>query len=120
MARIASARSPVEVGPPGLVVDDAKLVALGAEPEHGLDEIGAERTIDPGCAQDQVLAVARADGALAGFLAARIGALRIDLVLLVVGNAGRAVEHIVGGDVDERQVRLRSLLGEDRAPSRFT
>ena len=98
---------------PGLVVDDAKLVALGAEPEHGLDEIGAERAIDPGRAQDQVLAVGRADGALAGFLAPRIGALRIDLVLLVVGNAGRAIEHIVGGDMDERHVRLGSLLGED-------
>ena len=74
--------------PAGLVVDDAKLVALGAEPEHGLDEIGAERAIDPGRAQDQVLAVGGADGALAGLLAPRIGALRIDLVLLVVGNAG--------------------------------
>ena len=74
--------------PPGLVVDDANLVALGAQPEHGLDEIGAERAVDPGRAQDQVLAVAGADGALAGFLAARIGALRIDLVLLVVRNAG--------------------------------
>jgi len=74
--------------PPGLVVDDANLVALGPQPEHGLDEIGAERAVDPGRAQDQVLAVAGADGALAGFLAARIGALRIDLVLLVVRNAG--------------------------------
>jgi len=100
--------------PPGLVVDDASLVALGAQPEHGLDEIGAERAVDPGRAQDQVLAVGGADGALAGFLAARIGALRIDLVLLLVRNAGGAVEHVVGGDVDEGQVRLRSLRGEHR------
>ena len=62
-----------------------------------------------------MLAVGRADGALAGLLAPRVGASRIDLMLLVVRCVGGTVEHIVGGEMNERHVRLRRFMGERRS-----
>ena len=43
------------VGHPLLVRDDAQNRPLGREPEHSLDEVCAERAVDPRCAQDHVM-----------------------------------------------------------------
>ena len=44
-----------------LISDDADFCARFAEPQHRLDEIGAERTVDPRRAQDRVIGADRGD-----------------------------------------------------------
>ena len=48
-----------------LVVDDAKLLALGRQAQHGFDEVAAARGIHPAGAKDQVRATTGGDSLLA-------------------------------------------------------
>jgi len=54
-----------------------------------------------------------AHGALAGLFAPRISALRIDRMVLPVRLARRAVEDVVGRDVDQRQMLRSGRCGDD-------
>ncbi len=56
-----------------LIRDDTDLVARLRETQHGLDEVLAEGTVDPGRAQDRVVRCCCGDGPLAGQFARAIG-----------------------------------------------
>ena len=90
-----------------LVVDDRDLVALGAEPEHRPDEVVPDRPEEPRGADDPRLA---AGGRLAVELRAAVGAERIRRVGLDVRLALRAVEDVVGREVDERHAERGRVL----------
>ena len=81
-----------------LVGNDAEAVALAAEAEHGFDEVAAVRAEHPGGAQDDV-ARTGCGGLFACQLAFAVHALRVDGIGFAVGCLGRAVEHIIGGNV---------------------
>ena len=66
-----------------------RLVARRAEPQHRRHEIRAERAVDPGGAQDHVVAVRRRDRAFAGELGAPVGADRRGRVVLAIGAIER-------------------------------
>ena len=68
-------------------------------------EILARRGIDPRGAQHDRARARRQHRLLAGQLAGAVDALRRDRVGLDVGRALGAVEHVVGGDVDQRNAR---------------
>ena len=85
-----------------LVGDDPQHRALSGEAQHRLDEIVPVRAVDPGGAQDNVLAQRLAHGALAGLLARAVNPQRIDRIVLSVGAALGAVEDIIGRDMDQR------------------
>ena len=82
------------VGLPQLVGDDADLVAVRRQAQHGLDEIGAERAVDPGRAQDRDIVMRRQHGLFAGQLGRAIDAGRAGRVGLDVGPRFGAVEDI--------------------------
>ena len=69
-----AARSADQVGRAALVVDDGQRLALGLEPEHRLDEVGAGAAVHPGRADDVGVAPAASrDGPLAGQLGPPVG-----------------------------------------------
>src|SRR5262245_48780184 len=76
-------------GAAGLIVDHTKLLALGAKPEHGLDEIRSERAIDPGGAQNEVPNMGDSYGALPRLFACGIDSVRTDRVVFPIRDAGR-------------------------------
>ena len=84
-----------------LVGDDAHLVALLGEAQHGAHEVGARPAEEPGGAQHPGVAAHQGCG-LAAELRAAVDALRAGAVALDVRGALRPVEDVVGGVVDER------------------
>ena len=66
------------------------------------DEIRAERAVDPGRAQDRHARIGRGDRAFAGEFRAAIGADRRRGIVLAIGAVERAVEDIIGRELDER------------------
>ncbi len=68
--------------------------------------------VDPAGAQDQVFAADGLDRLLAGQLAGAIDAQRVRRVVLVVGFGLAAVEHVVGGVMDQRHAEARGFFGE--------
>ena len=72
--------------------------------QHGADEVLAGGGIDPGGAQDDRLGAGCEDGLLAGQFAGAVDALRRDRVGLDIGFGLGAVEHVVGRDMDQRDV----------------
>ena len=115
-ARTPSAMSSALVGLPTLVGDDGDFVAVVGEAQHGLDEIGAERAVDPRRAQEsRDVAMAGQDGLLARPASTRhrrsvgpVGSVS------TYGRSLRPVEHVVGRQVDERHSKLARGL-RDRA-----
>ena len=83
-----------------LVGDDADLVARLGETQHRLDEVVAEGAVDPGRAQDGVVVRCRCDSPLAGELARAIGRDRAGRIVLAIGPVERAVEDVVGRELD--------------------
>ena len=84
-------------GAAALVVDDCDLVALGAEPQHRSDEVVGRPPEQPRRAHDPPLAYL----ALAGQLRPAVDGERIRLVRLDVRCPLRAVEDVVGREVDD-------------------
>src|SRR5262245_16870212 len=72
---------------PALICDYSQALALLGEAQNCPDEIFPKRTVDPRRAQDDVLRIGGADGALARELAAAIGIERCHFVLLDIGRA---------------------------------
>ena len=94
-----------------LVVDYRDLVALGAEPQHRVDEVLAVRAEHPRGADDRVRRRRGGlDGALAGELRAPVGADRAGRRGFLVGRGRVAREHVVGRDVHD----VRAHLGRRR------
>ena len=86
--------------PADLVVDDGGGDAAGGEPEHGAHEVGAVAH-HPGRADDQVPRGERR-GDLPGGLRGPVGAQRAQRRVLGDRAGGRAVEHVLAGDVHQR------------------
>jgi hypothetical protein len=96
-----------------LVVNDLQPVALSRQPQHRLDEVAPVRAHHPGGAQDGVTPVGGPNGLLAAFLAGAVDAKGSNRIILAVGPVRRAVEHIVGRDMDQRDVAPRRLGRKD-------
>ncbi len=96
-----------EVAAPGgrsaLIVDDAQLVALPSQAQHGAHEVAAPAAVDPARADDDGRRAAGEQGLLAVALGAPVDAEGIGLVVRAVrGRTGAAVEHVVRREVDDR------------------
>ena len=86
-----------------------------------LHEIAAVRAVDPGRAQDHMARARLAHRPLAGLLAGAVDIERRHRVVLDVGAALGAVEHVVGRDVDQRQPARGAGRGQrGAAPSALT
>jgi hypothetical protein len=72
----------------------------------------AERAIDPGGAQDHVLAQRSPHRLLAGGLGAPVNAERRDRIVFQVGRLLAAVEYVVGGNVHQRNGGRRAGAGK--------
>ena len=79
-----------------LIADNAQLRLFGPETQHGLDEIVAERRIEPGGADDEAAAPAVANGVFTVALAPSVGRERMAPVGLPVAGSFPSVEHIFG------------------------
>ena len=97
---------------PDLVGDHAHLVPRRHQPQHGLQEVRARRTIDPGRSDDEGVGVLLEQGLLAGALGGPVDSQRGGGRVRRVGPPGRAVEHEVRGDVDEARADLRGRRGQ--------
>ena len=95
-----------------LIGDDAHLVLLARELEHGPNEVATERAVDPRRPQDHVPLMRRRDSALARRLRSSVGVDRADGILLVVGIGLGAVEHIVGREMDQRDAQRFGSCGK--------
>src|SRR4029450_8120227 len=99
-----------------LVVDHPEGVALAGQAQDGGDEVAAPDPVHPG-GPDHVGAVPDlAHGLLAGQLGPAVDAGRGRLVVLAVAVGppvgGGAVEHVVGGQVDQLGVDLAAGQGQ--------
>ncbi len=97
--------------PAALVVHDAQHLTLCPHPQHGLDEVLAMRGKDPGRAQDHRLPARLGHPPFAQKLRCAIGTQGCDRIILAPGPGARAVEDIVGGDMQERQPPRRRRTG---------
>ena len=86
-----------------LVGNHAQFVALGAEAQHGAQEIVTVRRVDPRGAEDEMVGTAVAQRLFAGQLAAAVGAERAGGRVGGVRLRLPAVEHVVGGIVDHQR-----------------
>ena len=91
-----------------LVGHHPQRIALGAHAQHGAQEVRAVRGIHPRRAKDQMAATGRTHRVLAIALARAIHAQRCGRLVLAVGRAALAVEHVVGGVVHERHAMRRT------------
>ena len=98
-------------GRAALVDDDFHLGARAGELEHGLGEVLAVGTVEPGGAEDEVLATNATNGLFsAEFRGAVHAGGRALLVFAAGGVVGFGTEHVVGGDV--HQPRIGRVGGE--------
>jgi hypothetical protein len=95
-----------------LIVDDAQLVAFGAEAEHRAHEIIADGTVDPRGAQDHVTVETFGDRRVTLCLARAVDRQGGDRIVLAVGACLGAVIDVIGGEMDERGAHLAAGLGE--------
>ena len=84
-----------------LVVDHAETVALAGQPQHRLGEVAAARAIHPTGAEDQVIATGSPDQLFAFQLGRAIHTQRRGGIGFQPRLVAAAVEHIVGGVMDQ-------------------
>ena len=90
-----------------LVVDDGDLVALGAEPQHRVDEVAAVRAEQPRGADDRGAAARpRRRRARRRASSARRPSAARSAASSAYGSARVAVEDVVGRDVDDERAGL--------------
>jgi hypothetical protein len=95
-----------------LIGDHAQGLALPGPLQHGQQEVAAARPIYPGSAQQQVAHAAVADGLLAGQLGGAVHAQWRGGVVFAIGPRRLAIEHIVGGVMDQGDAGLGAGLGQ--------
>src|SRR5690348_17021468 len=91
-----------------LIVDNAKRLAFVRAGKHREHEISANRRVDPGCAQNDMGGQGRPHGAFARLLALAIDRKRIDGVILDIGALFSPIEDVVGREMDQRNVEMRT------------
>src|SRR6478609_7481928 len=89
----------------------ASLAAITASSARAMSIVAID-AINPGCAQDRVLRMRRAHTPLAFLLAMAVCPERCHRIVLGVGVAFRAVEDVIGRDMQERDIQFRSGLRE--------
>ena len=89
-----------------LVPDDAQLVALAAQAQHGFHEVAGKLGVEPAGAQDEVPAGEGRNHLLALQLGEAINAQRGGGVGLGQGRVAGAGKHEIGGNLDEHGVEL--------------
>ena len=103
-----------------LVGDDGDLVSLGRQASHGLDEVRAEGAEHPRCPKDGRGATRALHRLLACRLAGAVDAERAAGIGLDVGVGLVTVEHVIGGDMHEREgLRRRRQLAISATASRL-
>ena len=95
-----------------LVADHGQGVALTHQAQHGLHEVAAKTGVDPARAHNQGARMRALHGALAGQLAAPVGAQRARGGVRQVGVAGVPGEYEVGGHVNQRGAGTGAGRGE--------
>jgi hypothetical protein len=93
-----------------LVVDDRKRVAFLRQPQHGFGKIAAARAIDPAGAENEMPASGLPDELLTLQLGAPVHTERPGGVGLAPRLVAAAVEHIVGGVVDQPGIAVSGFL----------
>ena len=78
--------------------------------QHRANEIRAERAIDPGGAQNDVVFAALGDEPFADELGAAVSPDRAGRIILPIGPSERAVEHVVGREMQKRNAEPRGGL----------
>ena len=116
MCRIASARSAVEVGQPRWSATKRSSSRSRASRSTVLRRLRPKATVNPRGPQDEVLGMPGADRLFSGSLGAAVDAERRDRISLDVGAGLRAVEHVVGRDVDQRDAGAGARLGKNGGP----
>jgi hypothetical protein len=96
-----------------LVVDNAQLVALAAQAQHGLHEVGTMQAIHPTGAQDHETCARGGNRLLAFKLAAAVDGKRVGGVVFEVGARLGAVKDIVCRIVDQEGAEAPGLFGQD-------
>ena len=113
-----------DIGRPGgtapLVGDHVEPVALAAKAQHRFDEIRPVYAENPGGAQDHMAVEPRADRPLAGCLACPVDAEGPDRIVFAVGSRLGAVEHVIGGKVDEQDPAAAAASARWAGPSALT
>ena len=99
-----------------LVRHDPQLAVALPGGKHGADEVLAGRRIHPRRPQHDRARARRQHGLLAGQLARAVDALRRRGVGLDIGRALEPVEHVVGGDVDQRDAGRLAQPRQFRRP----
>ena len=97
----------------GLVEDNLELRLFGRQAEHRADEVLAEFAVEPGGAQDDMLATHAGDGLLAMELGQPVDARgRAGLLFAAGGVVWVAAEDVVRADVDQQAAGLFHRNGE--------
>ncbi len=99
---------------PELVGNDAHLLALAHQAQHGGDEIAAARGIDPGRPHDQRRGVELGCGDLAVVLGPAIGAERVRRRARRIGLVRGAIEDEVGRDMRKGRPGCARCAGQGR------
>ena len=86
-----------------LVRDDRDLVTRLVEGKHRADEIRPVRAEEPRGADDDAVGAAFGDQPFAEQFGAPVGAFRPGRIVLTVRAIERAVEHVVGGQLQQRR-----------------
>lgn len=87
-----------------LVIDHSDLPLVGSESKYRGDETGRARTIEPRGAQNEMPRARRADCQFAAQFGCTINIDRIDRIALAPVTRYCARKHIVGGNMDQRNV----------------
>ena len=100
--------------PAALVGDYGYRVTFAAEAQHGGEEIILLATEDPRGAHDHRPVPLFADSHFSGGFRPAIDADRRDRIVLAIRAGFLAVEHIIGGQVNQRTPGLGAAFGNDR------
>ena len=98
-------------GAADLIGDDGQAAPLRPQPQHGFHEIRTMGRDDPGRAQDEMWATRRPHTHFAREFAAPVSAQRGGRVVWGKGLVPRTIEHVIGGEVQERQPPVRRRAG---------
>src|SRR5262249_31920019 len=99
-----------------LVVDHSHIRAA-RDPQHGLDEVVPEGTVEPSGPQDQVLRARRRHTAFTLEFGSAVSVDRCRATIFTMG-ATAPTEHVISRDVDQRHLPARTGLGNERGPLR--
>ncbi len=96
-----------------LVGNHVELIASGPHPQHRAHEVGAMVAIHPGGAEDEMPAAAGDDGLLACKLAGTVHPQWCGRIVLAIGSAALAIEHVVGRVMHQQRIDVGASLRQN-------